>query len=234
MSSSFANMMTARALGVSSRRRTILSNSPGLGSRGIFRDWAIQTPPERERDRERDLNASLIPMHYGCSTNAVKGRHLGSHILRLFGASVVQILLGRSQTAVFIQQKTHLLLSVNLLMNALRLIRRYDFLCERHYTFNYLRCCLLLIFTPSHWSFTTGIIKLSSESLKQRSEGFINSARHQILSNYYQHPSNDAAGVRRLHAAFTAHFGRLRKQLHQSDVYFILNKWRKRKEMDLE
>lgn len=45
MSSSFAKMIIARALGVSSKRLMILSNSPGLGSRGIFSDWAMQRPP---------------------------------------------------------------------------------------------------------------------------------------------------------------------------------------------
>lgn len=45
MSSSLANMMTALALEVSSRRLMILSNSPGLGSLGIFKDWAMHTPP---------------------------------------------------------------------------------------------------------------------------------------------------------------------------------------------
>lgn len=49
MSSSLANMMTALALEVSSRRLMILSNSPGLGSLGIFKDWAIHTPPGTER-----------------------------------------------------------------------------------------------------------------------------------------------------------------------------------------
>lgn len=38
----------ALALEVSSRRLMILSNSPGLGSLGIFKDWAIHTPPETE------------------------------------------------------------------------------------------------------------------------------------------------------------------------------------------
>lgn len=51
MSSSFANMIMARALGVSSSREMILSNSPGLGSLGIFRDCAMHTPPEGERSR---------------------------------------------------------------------------------------------------------------------------------------------------------------------------------------
>jgi hypothetical protein len=45
ISSSLANIITALALGVSSRRLIIFSNSPGLGSRGIFCDWAMQTPP---------------------------------------------------------------------------------------------------------------------------------------------------------------------------------------------
>lgn len=45
MSSSLANMMTALALDVSSRRLMILSNSPARGSLGIFRDWAMHTPP---------------------------------------------------------------------------------------------------------------------------------------------------------------------------------------------
>lgn len=38
MSSSLAKMMTALAFEVSRRRRMILSNSPALGSRGIFTD----------------------------------------------------------------------------------------------------------------------------------------------------------------------------------------------------
>lgn len=45
MSSSLAKMMMALALDVSSRRLMILSNSPVLGSRGIFTDWAMHTPP---------------------------------------------------------------------------------------------------------------------------------------------------------------------------------------------
>lgn len=53
MSSSLANMMMALALEVSSRRLMILSNSPGLGSLGIFKDWAIHTPPGTEIDKER-------------------------------------------------------------------------------------------------------------------------------------------------------------------------------------
>lgn len=51
ISSSLANMMTALALEVSSRRLMILSNSPARGSRGIFKDWAMHTPPEgREKE----------------------------------------------------------------------------------------------------------------------------------------------------------------------------------------
>lgn len=45
MSSSLAKMMTPLAFEVSRRRRMILSNSPALGSRGIFTDWAMHTPP---------------------------------------------------------------------------------------------------------------------------------------------------------------------------------------------
>lgn len=45
MSSSLAKMMTALAFDVSRSRRMILSNSPGLGSRGILTDWAMHTPP---------------------------------------------------------------------------------------------------------------------------------------------------------------------------------------------
>ena len=45
MSSSLAKMMTALAFDVSRSRRMILSNSPGLGSRGILTDWARHTPP---------------------------------------------------------------------------------------------------------------------------------------------------------------------------------------------
>lgn len=48
MSSSLANIMTARALGVSSRRRMALSNWPGVGSLGILWDWAMHTAPVRE------------------------------------------------------------------------------------------------------------------------------------------------------------------------------------------
>lgn len=54
MSSSFANMMMALALEVSSRRLMILSNSPGLGSLGIFKDWAIHTPPGTEIEKEKE------------------------------------------------------------------------------------------------------------------------------------------------------------------------------------
>lgn len=59
MSSSLANMMTALALEVSSRRLMILSNSPGLGSLGIFKDWAMHTPPwisnKQKKKRKRKL-----------------------------------------------------------------------------------------------------------------------------------------------------------------------------------
>ena len=62
MSSSLANMMMALALEVSSRRLMILSNSPGLGSLGIFKDWAIHTPPGTERATQNALTVftSLI------------------------------------------------------------------------------------------------------------------------------------------------------------------------------
>lgn len=54
MSSSFANMMMARAFEVSSSLLMILSNSPGLGSLGIFRDCAMHTPPaSKKRNRDR-------------------------------------------------------------------------------------------------------------------------------------------------------------------------------------
>lgn len=49
MSSSLAKMITPLALLVSISRLMILSNSPAVGSRGIFTDWAIHTPPERDR-----------------------------------------------------------------------------------------------------------------------------------------------------------------------------------------
>lgn len=45
MSSSLAKMMTTRALGFSVSLRIILSNSPVLGSRGIFTDCEMQRPP---------------------------------------------------------------------------------------------------------------------------------------------------------------------------------------------
>lgn len=48
MSSSLAKMMTPRALEVSISRLMILSNSPGLGSLGIFMDCAIHSPPVSE------------------------------------------------------------------------------------------------------------------------------------------------------------------------------------------
>lgn len=51
MSSSLAKMITPLALLVSIRRLMILSNSPDVGSRGIFTDWAIHTPPDRETNR---------------------------------------------------------------------------------------------------------------------------------------------------------------------------------------
>ncbi len=52
MSSSWAKMMTPRALGVSISLLMILSNSPGLGSRGIFMDWAMHRPPLSQRERD--------------------------------------------------------------------------------------------------------------------------------------------------------------------------------------
>lgn len=63
MSSSLANMMMALALEVSSRRLMILSNSPGLGSLGIFKDWAIHTPPETEeggKQKEGQIASSIL------------------------------------------------------------------------------------------------------------------------------------------------------------------------------
>lgn len=59
MSSSLANMMTALALEVSSRRLMILSNSPGLGSLGIFKDWAMHTPPGISNKQEKKRNGKL-------------------------------------------------------------------------------------------------------------------------------------------------------------------------------
>lgn len=59
MSSSFANMITARAFGVSNKRLMIFSNSPGLGSRGILSDWAMQTPPEKNK-KEKKINRLSI------------------------------------------------------------------------------------------------------------------------------------------------------------------------------
>lgn len=53
MSSSLANRITALALGLSLSRRTILSNSPVFGSRGIFTDWAIHTLPVKRQEREK-------------------------------------------------------------------------------------------------------------------------------------------------------------------------------------
>lgn len=46
MSSSLAKIMTTRALGFSLSLRIILSNSPDLGSRGIFTDWEMHKPPD--------------------------------------------------------------------------------------------------------------------------------------------------------------------------------------------
>ncbi len=60
MSSSWAKMMTPRALGVSISLLMILSNSPGLGSRGIFMDWAMHRPPLSQREREMDTNAEFF------------------------------------------------------------------------------------------------------------------------------------------------------------------------------
>lgn len=60
MSSSLANMMTALALDVSSRRLMILSNSPARGSLGIFRDWAMHTPPAGRTDRQEEAFSSLL------------------------------------------------------------------------------------------------------------------------------------------------------------------------------
>lgn len=48
MSSSLAKMMTTRALGFSLSLRMILSNSPALGSRGIFTDCEIHRSPVQE------------------------------------------------------------------------------------------------------------------------------------------------------------------------------------------
>lgn len=53
MSSSLAKIMTTLALGFSLSLRMILSNSPGLGSRGIFTDWEMHRSPEFE-DKSRD------------------------------------------------------------------------------------------------------------------------------------------------------------------------------------
>lgn len=59
MSSSLANMMTALALEVSSRRLMILSNSPGLGSLGIFKDWAMHTPPGISNKQKKKRKGKL-------------------------------------------------------------------------------------------------------------------------------------------------------------------------------
>lgn len=56
-------MMIALALEVSRRRLMILSNSPGLGSLGIFKDWAIHTPPERKRERRRKAENLISPFY---------------------------------------------------------------------------------------------------------------------------------------------------------------------------
>lgn len=53
MSSSLAKMMTTLAFGFSLSLRTILSNSPGFGSRGIFTDWEMHRPPELRTKKER-------------------------------------------------------------------------------------------------------------------------------------------------------------------------------------
>lgn len=57
MSSSLAKMTMALALGVSSSCRMILSKSMLLSLRswGIFRDWAMQSPPVPESKGQRDL-----------------------------------------------------------------------------------------------------------------------------------------------------------------------------------
>lgn len=38
----------------------ILSNSPGLGSRGIFKDWAMQTPPNTGEEKEEKRGKQCI------------------------------------------------------------------------------------------------------------------------------------------------------------------------------
>lgn len=49
ISSSLAKSMTTLALGFSLSRRMTLSNSVGLGSRGILTDWEMHTPPKHTK-----------------------------------------------------------------------------------------------------------------------------------------------------------------------------------------
>lgn len=63
MSSSLAKIMTTLALGFSLSLRMILSNSPGLGSRGIFTDWEIHRSPEFE-DKNGDKMKQMMSCHW--------------------------------------------------------------------------------------------------------------------------------------------------------------------------
>lgn len=56
--------MTPRALEVSISLLMILSNSPGLGSRGILRDCAMHRPPSEKEDMDIDVDTEQIKMKY--------------------------------------------------------------------------------------------------------------------------------------------------------------------------
>lgn len=54
ISSSLAKSMTTLALGFSLSRRMTLSNSVGLGSRGILTDWEMHTPPKHTKAKQSE------------------------------------------------------------------------------------------------------------------------------------------------------------------------------------
>lgn len=60
-------MMTTLALGFSLSLRMILSNSPVLGSRGIFTDWEMHRSPEfqdRSGDKvKKTMSLSLVDLN---------------------------------------------------------------------------------------------------------------------------------------------------------------------------
>lgn len=60
MSSSLAKIMTTRALGFSLSLRIILSNSPDLGSRGIFTDWEMHKPPDWGGEKTKKQNKNNV------------------------------------------------------------------------------------------------------------------------------------------------------------------------------